>query len=88
MFLLYFLVFLVFHLFYSCLAVNDLLRGRNLDEVVDALPVLWENLFRVRDDIKESVRNAAEMALKTLSRVSWFIRLSIPCRLKLTSCMF
>ncbi|KAK2167662.1 hypothetical protein LSH36_25g00006 [Paralvinella palmiformis] len=54
----------------SCLAVNDLLRGRNLDEVVDALPVLWENLFRVRDDIKESVRNAAEMALKTLSRVS------------------
>lgn len=54
----------------SCLAVNDLLRGRPLDDVVDSLPELWESCLRVRDDIKESVRNAADAACKTLSRAS------------------
>ena len=34
------------------MAVNDLLRGRALDDVVDQLPELWENCLRVRDDIK------------------------------------
>ncbi|XP_018425453.1 PREDICTED: proteasome-associated protein ECM29 homolog [Nanorana parkeri] len=53
----------------SCLAVNDLLRGRQLDDVIDKLPEIWETLFRVQDDIKESVRKAAELALKTLSKV-------------------
>ncbi|KAM9329749.1 proteasome adapter and scaffold protein ECM29 [Gastrophryne carolinensis] len=53
----------------SCLAINDLLRGRQLDDDVDKLPVIWETLFRVQDDIKESVRKAAELALKTLSKV-------------------
>lgn len=38
--------------FNSCLAVNDLLRGRPLDDVVDQLPELWETCLRVRDDIK------------------------------------
>ena len=54
---------------FSCLAVSDLLRGRPLDDVVDSLPELWESCLRVRDDIKESVRNAADLACKTLSRV-------------------
>ncbi len=36
----------------SCNAVNDLFRGRNLDNVVNKLAELWEILFRVRDDIK------------------------------------
>ncbi|GAB1288538.1 Proteasome adapter and scaffold protein ECM29 [Apodemus speciosus] len=53
----------------SCLALNDLLRGRPLDDVIDKLPEMWETLFRVQDDIKESVRKAAELALKTLSKV-------------------
>ncbi|KAM8960529.1 proteasome adapter and scaffold protein ECM29 [Pelodytes ibericus] len=53
----------------SCLALNDLLRGRQLDDVTDKLPDIWETLFRVQDDIKESVRKAAELALKTLSKV-------------------
>ena len=53
----------------SCVALNDLLRGRPLDEVVDRLPQLLETVFRVRDDIKESVRNAADTACKSLSRV-------------------
>ena len=36
----------------SCMALNDLLRGRPLDDIVDQLPALWETCFRVRDDIK------------------------------------
>ncbi|XP_020646752.3 proteasome adapter and scaffold protein ECM29 isoform X2 [Pogona vitticeps] len=53
----------------SCLALNDLLRGRPLDDIIHKLPEIWETLFRVQDDIKESVRKAAELALKTLSKV-------------------
>ncbi|MEE6507894.1 hypothetical protein FKM82_017224 [Ascaphus truei] len=53
----------------SCLALSDLLRGRQLEGVVDKLPEIWETLFRVQDDIKESVRKAAELALKNLSKV-------------------
>ncbi|MFT7807466.1 proteasome-associated protein ECM29 homolog [Arapaima gigas] len=53
----------------SCLALNDLLRGRPMDDVIDKLAEMWETLFRVRDDIKESVRKAADLALKTLSKV-------------------
>nr|XP_060618484.1 proteasome adapter and scaffold protein ECM29 isoform X1 [Anolis sagrei ordinatus] len=53
----------------SCLALNDLLRGRPLDDIIHQLPEIWETLFRVQDDIKESVRKAAELALKTLSKV-------------------
>lgn len=36
----------------SCLALNDLLRGRPLDDIIDKLPEIWEILFRVQDDIK------------------------------------
>jgi len=36
----------------SCLALNDLFRGRSLDDVVNELPIVWETCFRVRDDIK------------------------------------
>uniref|UniRef100_A0A8B9IZU2 Ecm29 proteasome adaptor and scaffold n=1 Tax=Amazona collaria TaxID=241587 RepID=A0A8B9IZU2_9PSIT len=53
----------------SCLALNDLLRGRSLDDIIDKLPEIWEILFRVQDDIKETVRKAADLALKTLSKV-------------------
>lgn len=53
----------------SCLALTDLLRGRQLDDIIDKLPEIWETLFRVQDDIKESVRKAAELALKTLSKI-------------------
>ncbi|XP_046357928.2 proteasome adapter and scaffold protein ECM29-like isoform X1 [Haliotis rufescens] len=53
----------------SCLAVTDLLRGRPVDDIIEQLPPLWEDCLRVRDDIKESVRNAADMACKALSRV-------------------
>ncbi|XP_059151870.1 proteasome adapter and scaffold protein ECM29-like [Physella acuta] len=54
----------------SCLAVSDLLRGRVLDSVLEDIPKLWETCLRVRDDIKESVRLAANSACQTLSKVS------------------
>uniref|UniRef100_A0A3Q2NUZ8 Ecm29 proteasome adaptor and scaffold n=1 Tax=Fundulus heteroclitus TaxID=8078 RepID=A0A3Q2NUZ8_FUNHE len=53
----------------SCLALNDLIRGRQADDLVDHLAEMWETLFRVLDDIKESVRKAADLTLKTLSKV-------------------
>lgn len=40
----------------SCLALNDLLRGRPLDDIIDKLPEIWEILFRVQDDIKVKER--------------------------------
>ncbi|POI34563.1 hypothetical protein CIB84_001685 [Bambusicola thoracicus] len=60
----------------SCLALNDLLRGRPLDDIIDKLPEIWEVLFRVQDDIKESVRKAAELALKTLSKLCFCVDFS------------
>ncbi|XP_054635764.1 proteasome adapter and scaffold protein ECM29 isoform X2 [Dunckerocampus dactyliophorus] len=53
----------------SCLALNDLIRGRQADDLIDHLAEMWETLFRVLDDIKESVRKAADLTLKTLSKV-------------------
>ncbi|XP_067931568.1 proteasome adapter and scaffold protein ECM29-like [Watersipora subatra] len=53
-----------------CLAVNDLIRGRQLDSVIDQLPDLWHVMLKLLDDIKESTRNAATTAAKTLSKVT------------------
>ncbi|KAI5087767.1 proteasome-associated protein ECM29-like isoform X1 [Silurus meridionalis] len=53
----------------SCLALNDLIRGRSADDFLEHLTDIWETLFRVLDDIKESVRKAADLTLKTLSKI-------------------
>ncbi|XP_023238061.1 proteasome-associated protein ECM29 homolog [Centruroides sculpturatus] len=52
-----------------CLALSDLLRGRDVEKIIDYFPDLWEKCFRLRDDIKETVRNAASSTLKTLSKI-------------------
>ena len=54
----------------SCLALSDLLSGRQVDDVVEYIPSLWELCFKARDDIKESVRQAADAACRTLSKVN------------------
>lgn len=36
----------------SCRALADVIVGRNMDDVVDYLPRLWEDTFKVMDDIK------------------------------------
>jgi proteasome component ECM29 len=53
----------------SCMALCDLLRGRTLEAALDKMDPLWSTLFRVVDDIKESVRKAAAGALRALSKV-------------------
>ena len=53
----------------SCSALSDLLRGRTLEKALDKINPLWSTLFRVVDDIKESVRKAAHNALRALSKV-------------------
>eukprot|EP00127_Corallochytrium_limacisporum_P003575 Clim_evm58s150 gene=Clim_evmTU58s150 len=49
----------------SCNAVPDLFMGRTGSEVLDTLEDFWIALFRVMDDMKESVRKAAETAAKS-----------------------
>ena len=51
-----------------CDALQDLLRGRSLECAIEVLPALWHDLFRVMDDIKESVRLAATKTTAALSR--------------------
>ena len=55
----------------ACMALCDLL-GRNVDlnEISHLLPEIWKSLFRVLDDIKESVRKAALASVKALGKVS------------------
>jgi len=53
-----------------CSGLTDLLRGRTLDDALDTLTLLWQDIFRVMDDIKESVRVAAGKTAQALSRVS------------------
>jgi proteasome component ECM29 len=51
------------------MALADLLRGRTLENALDKMDAIWSTLFRVVDDIKESVRKAAATALRALSKV-------------------
>merc|ERR1712223_2026923 len=53
-----------------CFALQDVLRGRTLEDALDILPQIWSDLFRVMDDIKESVRLAAGKTVGALSRTS------------------
>ena len=53
-----------------CYAFQDVLRGRTLEDALDVLPQVWSDLFRVMDDIKESVRLAAGKTVAALSRTS------------------
>ncbi|XP_064386642.1 proteasome adapter and scaffold protein ECM29-like isoform X2 [Halichondria panicea] len=54
----------------SCMALSDLLSGRQVGEIVDDLIELWEMCLRVLDDIKESVRKAAATACKALHKLT------------------
>jgi proteasome component ECM29 len=52
------------------LALSDLLRSRTFTELGDDLEELWKIIFRVVDDVKETVREAALQACKRLQRCS------------------
>ncbi|XP_076034919.1 proteasome adapter and scaffold protein ECM29-like isoform X2 [Oratosquilla oratoria] len=52
----------------SCHALNDLIRRQPIVNALPRLHEMWVTLFRVRDDIKESVRLAADKTLQSLSK--------------------
>lgn len=39
----------------ACTALGDVVRGRRWKELDGRLQAMWELLFRVNDDVKESV---------------------------------
>lgn len=51
----------------SCAAMQDLLQGRQIERYQDRLEEIWRMSFRVVDDIKESVRNAAMQLCRGLT---------------------
>jgi proteasome component ECM29 len=54
-----------------CNALLDLLKGgRNLEPISGQLGTFWSLLFKLVDDIKESVRTSAQHAIKSLQRVT------------------
>ncbi|KAK7017866.1 hypothetical protein SK128_016544, partial [Halocaridina rubra] len=52
----------------ACHAMTDLLRRQSAISALLHISEMWTTLFRVRDDIKESVRNASEKTLQALSK--------------------
>ncbi|KAI9345200.1 proteasome stabiliser-domain-containing protein [Obelidium mucronatum] len=54
----------------SCLALSDILHGRQLVQLQPYLQEIWAMCFRALDDIKESVRVAAFATCKTLTNVT------------------
>ncbi|KAJ3022327.1 UNVERIFIED_CONTAM: hypothetical protein HDU68_009207, partial [Siphonaria sp. JEL0065] len=54
----------------SCLALSDILHGRQLVQIKPYLQEIWTMCFRALDDIKESVRVAAFTTCKTLTNVT------------------
>ncbi|KAJ3206273.1 hypothetical protein HDU67_008289 [Dinochytrium kinnereticum] len=54
----------------SCLALADLIHGRELTQVESRLEEIWSLCFQRLDDIKESVRVAAFTTCKTLTSMT------------------
>jgi proteasome component ECM29 len=54
-----------------CAALCDLIKGgRNLESISNRFGAFWSLLFKLADDIKESVRASAELTLRSLQRVT------------------
>eukprot|EP00741_Cyanophora_paradoxa_P018696 tig00021073_g18045.t1 len=51
----------------SCLALADLFPGRSGDQLYGHLGEMWAMIFRALDDIKESVRKAAQVASRNIA---------------------
>ena len=41
--------------YFSCIALNDLIRSANAEDIIDLLQDIWETNFKVLDDIKVGV---------------------------------
>lgn len=47
---------------------QDLVVHRSLDSVLEILPNIWRDIFRLMDDVKESCRLAAAKTVTSLTR--------------------
>lgn len=75
-----------------CMALCDLLKGgRNLEHISSKFGVFWSLLFKLADDIKESVRVAAQFGLKSMQRVTVAYSTSVSnsqiCEQTIASCL-
>ncbi|KAK5943714.1 proteasome component M29 [Knufia obscura] len=53
----------------SCAAISDLVQGREVEKLEKHLEEIWKVAFKVLDDVKESVRNAAMKLCRTLTNM-------------------
>lgn len=67
----------------SCLALNDLIRGRQADDLIDHLAEIWETLFRVLDDIKVSLKLSQKQQMAFVN-ISDTIEIKISCGADMT----
>ncbi|KAK6060272.1 protein, SNF2 family [Cooperia oncophora] len=58
----------------ACLALSDLIQGNDSRYIRSITPSLMLTIFRLRDDVKESVRQSANRAINTLGKLA--VRLS------------
>lgn len=67
------------------------LGGRNLEQISGKFGSFWSLLFKLSDDIKESVRAAAQLALKSMQRVTVSYSTSVSnvqiCQQTIASCL-
>ena len=54
---------------FSCLGLNDLIKSCAVEDLLDNMSSLWQLVFKVMDDIKESVRVASGTLGATMGRV-------------------
>ncbi|KAF7732558.1 hypothetical protein EC973_003305 [Apophysomyces ossiformis] len=54
----------------SCVAITDIVHGRQLSQIQPYLEELWRMCFRALDDIKGSVRQAATQTCKSLTKLT------------------
>lgn len=53
----------------SCGAISDLIQGREVEKFQKYLDQIWKVAFKVLDDVKETVRNAAMKLCRTLTNM-------------------
>ena len=60
-----------FSYFNSCLALKDLMKDIPELDLIAYFDQVWTIVFKVMDDVKESVRKAANALAVALGNVSW-----------------
>ena len=53
----------------SCAALSDLIQGRNIEKYEKYIEDIWDKCFKVLDDIKETVREAAGALARVLTGI-------------------